>query len=309
MKKFCFPLLRIFPIILYFVIWYLFGCIYQDEANKTSGASFIFQEDLKTSSKIQAFETQTKLNVPDEYIKALLEREDLLNGIYTPNSLLKALPNHLLKNSSNQPTIFSNTPLGSEWARYYVASLELQDITHFSISMETSRDFLRLLSPFYKGTPVNLTFYKSQNPENFVFNPDPKSLEVSHEYRLIVQEKPRQPIAEGNNDTRVQFIPIRLAQRFLEESLVFPDDKVLILKDISEGQYEYPLVDFLYFSAVTITTLGYGDILPATSHVRLLVMIETLVGVVLIGTFISMLFWIPEPPAPEQTETSSGKKR
>jgi hypothetical protein len=42
-----------------------------------------------------------------------------------------------------------------------------------------------------------------------------------------------------------------------------------------------------YFSAITITTLGYGDIAPITSVARILVAIEAISGVVLIGLFLN----------------------
>jgi hypothetical protein len=45
-----------------------------------------------------------------------------------------------------------------------------------------------------------------------------------------------------------------------------------------------------YFSAVTITTLGYGDIVPITTAARLLVAAEAILGIVLIGLFINSLF-------------------
>jgi len=41
----------------------------------------------------------------------------------------------------------------------------------------------------------------------------------------------------------------------------------------------------LYFSTVTITTLGYGDILPISTKARMLVAAESILGVVLIGLF------------------------
>lgn len=44
-----------------------------------------------------------------------------------------------------------------------------------------------------------------------------------------------------------------------------------------------------YFSAVTITTLGYGDIVPITNLARLLVAIESILGIVLIGLFLNSL--------------------
>ena len=45
----------------------------------------------------------------------------------------------------------------------------------------------------------------------------------------------------------------------------------------------------LYFSVVTITTLGYGDIVPITWQTRALVAFEAILGVVLIGYYLSSL--------------------
>jgi len=45
----------------------------------------------------------------------------------------------------------------------------------------------------------------------------------------------------------------------------------------------YPLIDFLYYSAVTITTTGYGDILPNSKIIRTSIMFETF--------FVSLVFF------------------
>jgi hypothetical protein len=42
---------------------------------------------------------------------------------------------------------------------------------------------------------------------------------------------------------------------------------------------------YFYLSAVTVTTLGYGDIVPVTDRARLLVALEALIGVLLAGAF------------------------
>ena len=51
--------------------------------------------------------------------------------------------------------------------------------------------------------------------------------------------------------------------------------------------------DFLYFSVVTVTTLGYGDLTPATDVGRSLVILETLLGqiflIVLVAFLVGML--------------------
>ncbi|MEM9338425.1 MAG: ion channel, partial [Bacteroidota bacterium] len=45
----------------------------------------------------------------------------------------------------------------------------------------------------------------------------------------------------------------------------------------------------LYFSASTLTTLGLGDIIPISGIARLLVTIESLLGLILIGLFLNSL--------------------
>ncbi|MBI3249088.1 MAG: two pore domain potassium channel family protein [Deltaproteobacteria bacterium] len=49
------------------------------------------------------------------------------------------------------------------------------------------------------------------------------------------------------------------------------------------------LLRFMYLSAVTITTLGYGDIVPVTDRARVLVGCEAVFGVVVAGLFLNSL--------------------
>ena len=49
-------------------------------------------------------------------------------------------------------------------------------------------------------------------------------------------------------------------------------------------------VRMLYFSAIVISTLGFGDILPLTTAARALVAAEAILGIVLIGLFLNSLF-------------------
>jgi hypothetical protein len=46
------------------------------------------------------------------------------------------------------------------------------------------------------------------------------------------------------------------------------------------------LLDEFYFSVVTITTLGYGDLTPISDFGKLLATAEALLGVILIGLFL-----------------------
>ncbi len=48
-------------------------------------------------------------------------------------------------------------------------------------------------------------------------------------------------------------------------------------------------VDFFYYSFVTLTTLGYGDILPLTAQARMLAALEAVCGVLFTATLIASL--------------------
>lgn len=58
----------------------------------------------------------------------------------------------------------------------------------------------------------------------------------------------------------------------------------------------------LYFSTVTITTLGYGDISPISSLAQIIIIIESISGIILIGLFLNSL-------AEKKTKTISEQEK
>jgi voltage-gated potassium channel Kch len=52
---------------------------------------------------------------------------------------------------------------------------------------------------------------------------------------------------------------------------------------------DWTLFTTTYYSVVTFTTLGFGDITPSTSLAAGIVMIEVIVGYVMLGILISIL--------------------
>ena len=56
-----------------------------------------------------------------------------------------------------------------------------------------------------------------------------------------------------------------------------------------QGNFEHTLMDCIYFSFTTYTTLGFGDIVPS-GDVRFLVGLESLTGLVLITWTASFMF-------------------
>lgn len=57
--------------------------------------------------------------------------------------------------------------------------------------------------------------------------------------------------------------------------------------DIDYGGHETTISSF-YFSVVTLTTLGYGDVLPASQTAQLVVMLEVVLGYVMLGGLLSI---------------------
>lgn len=65
------------------------------------------------------------------------------------------------------------------------------------------------------------------------------------------------------------------------------------IKELDKGIVEknswYTFLNFLYFSVTTITTLGFGDIVPVSLLGRLLVCFEVIIGTIILGLFLSDL--------------------
>jgi len=60
--------------------------------------------------------------------------------------------------------------------------------------------------------------------------------------------------------------------------------------------------DYLYFSLVTLTTLGYGDLVPVTELGKRLVTVEALVGQVFLVTLVARLVALLGQPLPRQQQ-------
>jgi hypothetical protein len=74
---------------------------------------------------------------------------------------------------------------------------------------------------------------------------------------------------------------------FLREQLSRSHDLVRRLPTVVRPSWGY--VDFVYFSAITQLTVGYGDILPNTTLVRVLVIVQSLVAVLMLVLVINLV--------------------
>ncbi len=53
--------------------------------------------------------------------------------------------------------------------------------------------------------------------------------------------------------------------------------------------FSWPGISFLYYSIVTFTTLGFGDIVPKTPGLQIVIMLEVILGYIMLGGLISIL--------------------
>ncbi|AZA91772.1 voltage-gated potassium channel [Chryseobacterium nakagawai] len=70
-------------------------------------------------------------------------------------------------------------------------------------------------------------------------------------------------------------------------NLIFATIYLIIADDFNNGTHTF--LGSFYYSIVTFTTLGYGDIFPKTDIARMIVTVEVLMGYVILGLFVFLL--------------------
>jgi hypothetical protein len=70
---------------------------------------------------------------------------------------------------------------------------------------------------------------------------------------------------------------------------VFAREYDLIPAPVGSIGQSRPLIDYLYYEVITFTTVGYGDIIPATAQGKLLAMCTALLGATHGVTFVALV--------------------
>ena len=100
-----------------------------------------------------------------------------------------------------------------------------------------------------------------------VFTDEPKENEILHE------------ILNANE--------ARVSKLYLTDSALAKIQTIQnLMKGITRQDFD-GFLRMLYLSTMTITTVGYGDIVPITGWARLLVSLEAILGITLLGLFVS----------------------
>ena len=274
--------------LLYLSILIIFGIVYWKIANMSSGEYFIFQSDINMNTKITVFKKNLKINIHNRDFNQIIN--DLIKSEEYKRPVVKLYADTSSKDKELYAFVLDK-PIGEMWACYYYLLLQGNGITHMKIDSAEEQ----VINNKIKAYKLKLSLYKinSNNKDDSYIvykKDDSKNFKKIDTVTVWIKDYPI--IEDEFLKKDYQFYPLSFYfTNLMENSMSFLDDSPLVLKSVANGSFKYPLWNFLYFSSVTITTLGYGDILPNSTIVRILVMFETVSGVLIIGMFVSCLFW------------------
>lgn len=273
---------------LYLSILIIFGLLYWKIANMSSGEYFVFQNDINMHTKITVFKKNLRINIHNKDFNEIIN--DLIKSEEYKRPIVKLYGDVYDKENELNVFVLDKT-IGEMWANYYYLLLQGKGITHMRIDSAEEQVINNKITAY----KLRISLYKinSMNTDDsYIVYKKGDSKKLDKIDTVIVWIKDYPLIEDEFLKKDYKFYPLSFYFTVLmENSMSFLDDSPLILKSVATGNFKYPLWNFMYFSSVTITTLGYGDILPNSTIVRILVMFETILGVVIIGMFASCLFW------------------
>jgi hypothetical protein len=107
------------------------------------------------------------------------------------------------------------------------------------------------------------------------------------------------PESADKNAVLKTIFPYGETEGFAPDLVIMPISRELDfeIRNFVSGTRGFPanssghFIRMLYLSAITITTVGYGDILPITTTARALVSSEAVLGIIIIGLFLNSLWY------------------
>jgi hypothetical protein len=159
---------------------------------------------------------------------------------------------------------------------------------------------ISLYAMIYEGVYIS-------RPSSFVFNDDVLKFVLSNAYEKEKQILISEILPAFRNpkmDTVVMNGKVIINTTYHTFEYLVGKDTVLIRDSLSIPGAASKLVnlyelygikriwdqfDFLYFSTITISTVGYGDILPNSTTVRMIVVSEVLLGQIVLVVFLNFV--------------------
>lgn len=294
-----------FAAILAFIsVWLIFSILYLNIANDSNGKEYIIHDELNYDIIIDRFKKDLNINIYNR-------KEDYLFKS-TMKQILKDNPTGLISYenySVDGKYVAQLWPIDKNWVDVFITLLDSYD--HFSITnakkVEGSENLFEYRIKFWRiRNPLDTDLYNIDLPLNkkneFIESGEYFFIrEKIHSDYLSVADKLysinydidriRDFIANSkSNIGGYGVFNEHSVYYYLEKSInnmagFYPEEKI----------HGYELADFLYFSAATISTLGYGDILPLSNRVRACVIIETILGIIILSLFVTFLIGKKDP--------------
>jgi hypothetical protein len=177
---------------------------------------------------------------------------------------------------------------------------DIKDISLFSLKYEDGRfSFKIAYSEFFKMSKEDTSYAQSRGSYQLSF-PIKATM-------IMTDPKNKQQIflMEIQNENPIYKVDTLLFSNRINKIFSYqkmPLPFLVINKDLDDRLNEFARTvsgfptsfsdnywRMFYFSSVTLTTLGFGDIVPVENAARILISIEAIFGVVLIGLFLNAL--------------------
>jgi len=238
--------------LIYIIVIYLYAWRYY-RIYKHDSNSFLFNAIIKKKQiAVLKKEAATKLNMVNNFIPYL----STLNEIFNSNEIkIKTTDNWYLNDQTSEIII---------------------DNLNFKFYTDAMKGPRPTLNPTYRLqiTPIDKIKKETSNfskTENELI----RTYIIPNKIALIPKN-----LNEGRG----------LVENWYNEILLHKNKYNNRLKTLSESSPNiWKFLDFLYFSLITQTTVGYGDILPNCTHVRTIVMFQVAIGYIMLIVVLNII--------------------
>lgn len=240
--------------------------------------------------------------LPNDFYHSTAQYENSLNS--DAEDILEAIQKHIFENQKkvdSNGNISINDKVFIDRDNFLVHSLKFEDSQNNEVSFK-----IRLIiydNNKYGLSQIGGSYEFKFTLENKIGTFDEKNKEMIYYFTLTPEDMKNLETFNGTLDYKQQDIYKTLfPEKYINGSsapnmLIMTMSQKLLnriigLKNASKGFPSSVSNSFgrmFYLSAITITTVGYGDIVPITNIARTLISIEAIFGVVIIGMFLNSL--------------------
>ncbi|MBI4857759.1 MAG: two pore domain potassium channel family protein [Acetobacterium woodii] len=277
---------------LFLLVWIVFGFFYYVIEYYGVSESFSYSDGFVGENNVDSMNI-LKINEisKKELIELIVRKKDYINE-------------KLKLEVNGQILFFTEEKIGENWGDYYyenyIDKYNAFDIINIE-PITINQGYLTEDSGFYNSDDY-LNFFKKDCLCVTVrlFNSNVNQLEGA-----ISKEKYDSNVEYSNKDFEdivllfesdnyynyciMSSVSKNLFLDCLSESNTLLDN---MISDIRMGIKDYPtsIIDYLYYSGIIITTVGFGDMTPISKEAKILSNIEALLGLVIMGIFIAKAF-------------------